>query len=309
MLDLRRMRVLREVASRGSIAAAAAALDFSASAVSQQIATLEREAGVALVERGPSSLRLTPAGEALAREAGVIHARLEIVEAEIRAIAGVRGGALRLGAFATGGATIMADAIRLFSRRHPDVELSFVEGDPEDCLPRLRSQDLDLVLTYEYDLVGLPPARDLRHIALLRDPMRVALAADHPAAHKRTVGIDDLRGNSWIAEPRTDCLHFTPRACEAMGIDPTVRFLSSNYSLTLALVSSGVAVALVPDLALGSIPPGVAIRTLEGCSFARRIHATHRVDGERVPAVARMLETLREAATAYGEPLAAPADV
>ncbi|MBA3328791.1 MAG: LysR family transcriptional regulator [Solirubrobacterales bacterium] len=299
MLDVRRMRVLREVAARGSISAAAQALGFSASAVSQQIATLEREVGIALVERGPSSIRLTEVGRTLARETEHMLAWLAGLEAEVRALAGLETGRLSLGAFATAGATIMSAAIATYSERYPGVELSFLEGDPEDCLPRLRSQDLDLVLTYEYDFVPLTGDEDLRRVPLLRDPIRLVIPENHPIAGEEVVSLADLRGESWIAEPRTDCRHFTSKVCAQAGLDVDVRYLSSDYRLSLALVAAGVAVALIPELALVAIPAGVAIRPIEGMSLVRRVDATHRADGERVPAVARMIETLRECASVY----------
>ena len=139
MLDVRRMRVLREVAERGSISAAAQALSFTPSAVSQPIATLEREAGVALVERGPRSISMTAAGKALVEHTDGILASREAAEAEIPAIAGVRGGMLRLASFPTAYATIMPAALTQFRTRHPGVELTLTEADPLLSIARLKS--------------------------------------------------------------------------------------------------------------------------------------------------------------------------
>ena len=135
MLDVRRMRVLREVAVRGSFSAAAEALSFTQSAVSQQIAALEREAGTTLVQRSARGVRLTEAGEALVRHAEAILARLAEAEAELEAIAGLRGGRLRMAAFESAGATLMPLAIAAFRERHPAVELSMTLSEPEDCDP------------------------------------------------------------------------------------------------------------------------------------------------------------------------------
>src|SRR5215468_10732279 len=139
MLDVRRMRVLREVAVRGSFSAAAEALSFTQSAISQQIAALEREAGTTLVQRNARGVRLTEAGEALVRHADAILARLGEAEAELEAIAGVRGGRLRLAAFESAGATLMPLAIADFRRRHPDVELSMIMAEPDESLPLLKA--------------------------------------------------------------------------------------------------------------------------------------------------------------------------
>src|SRR3954468_5825872 len=149
MLDVRRMRVLREVAQRGSFSAAAEALSFTQSAVSQQIAALEREAGTTLVQRNARGVRLTDAGEALVRHAEAIMARLAEAEAELEAIAGLRGGRLRMATFESAASTLMPLAIAAFRGKHPGVELSMSLSEPEDCIPQLRSGDLDLAVVFD----------------------------------------------------------------------------------------------------------------------------------------------------------------
>src|SRR5919108_5764192 len=139
MLDVRRMRVLREVALRGSFSAAAESLSFTQSAISQQIAALEREAGTILVQRSARGVRLTEAGEAVVRHADAILARLAEAEAELEAIAGLRGGRLRMAAFESGASSLMPLAIAAFRARHPGVELSMTLSEPEDSLPQLKS--------------------------------------------------------------------------------------------------------------------------------------------------------------------------
>src|SRR5213596_2494958 len=154
MLDVRRMRVLREVAVRGSFSAAAEALSFTQSAVSQQIAALEREAGTMLVQRGARGVRLTEAGEALVRHADAILCRLAEAEAELEAIAGLKGGRLRMAAFESAGATLMPLAIAQFRERHPAVELSLSLSEPDDSVPKLKSGELEIALAF--DAQGLP---------------------------------------------------------------------------------------------------------------------------------------------------------
>src|ERR671938_1340503 len=146
MLDVKRMRVLREVAAQSSFSAAAEKLGYTQSAVSQQIAALEREAGATLIERNPRGIRLTDSGEALVRHADKILARLAEAEAELEAIAGLRGGRLRLASFPTAGATLVPHAIREFNQRHPDVELTLTDLEAQESLPLLRAGELDLVL-------------------------------------------------------------------------------------------------------------------------------------------------------------------
>src|SRR3982751_3381654 len=147
MLDVKRLRVLREVAAKGSFSAAAEALAYTQSAVSQQIAALEREAGTVLVDRSARGVTLTNAGEALVRHADAILARLADAEAELEAIAGLRGGRLRLVAFPSVGATLMPLAIATFREKHPDVELTVKQLEPEDSLPMLKCGELDIALT------------------------------------------------------------------------------------------------------------------------------------------------------------------
>src|SRR3954447_10026664 len=145
MLDVKRMRVLREVAAERSFSAAAQKLGYTQSAVSQQIAALEREAGSTLIERNPRGIRLTDAGEALVRHADKILARLAEAEAELEAIAGLRGGRLRLAPSPPAGAPLPPPAIGEFSRRPPDVELSLPGAEPYESLPILKAGELDLV--------------------------------------------------------------------------------------------------------------------------------------------------------------------
>src|SRR5690349_6296325 len=154
MLDVRRLRVLREVAVRGSFSAAAESLSFTQSAISQQIAALERETGTTLVQRNARGVRLTEAGEALVRHAEAILARLAEAEAELEAIAGLRGGRLRLAAFESSAATLMPLAIAAFRARHPGVELTMMMGEPDEMMPLLKAGELDLALGYDSRVRG-----------------------------------------------------------------------------------------------------------------------------------------------------------
>src|SRR3954462_6534854 len=178
MLDVRRMRVLREVAVRGSFSAAAEALSFTQSAISQQIAALERETGTTLVQRNARGIRLTEAGEALVRHAEAILARIGEAEAELEAIAGLRGGRLRLASFESAAATLMPLAIAAFRAEHPGVELSLIIAEPEDSAPLLRSGQIDLALGYDPRIrAGVD---GFARLELISDPMFVALPLDHP---------------------------------------------------------------------------------------------------------------------------------
>ena len=297
MLDVRRMRVLREVASRGSIAAAANALSFTPSAVSQQIATLEREAGVALVERGPRSIRLTEAGRALVEHTDALLARLQTAEAEIQAIAGLRRGTLRVASFPTAYATILPPAITEFRRRYPGVELTLTEADPLVAFTRLKAGELELALVYEYDFVPLPSDDALELVHLLDDPINVVLPRDHPAARKAAVRLDDLAGESWITSTaRSSCHAFVARACNAAGFEPDVTMESDDHGVWQGLVAAGVGVALASELSLSTLHPGVVVRPVAPTPLGRRIFAAHRVGTAGSSGIAAMLSILADAA-------------
>jgi DNA-binding transcriptional LysR family regulator len=300
MLDVRRMRVLREVANRGSITAAAHALSFTPSAVSQQIATLEREAGVALVERGPRSVRLTEAGHALVAHTEEVLARLQTAEADIQAIAGLRAGTLRVASFPTAYATIMPGAITEFRRRHPAIDLSLTEADPLSGIARVKAGELDIALAYEYDFVPLPPDDAVELVHLLDDPINVVLPRSHPAAKQPAVRLRDLSRETWISSTsRSSCHHFVRRACNAAGFDPVFTMESDDHGVWQGLVAAEVGIALASDLSIPVPHPDIAIRPLAGKPLKRQIHAVHRVGAVRAPAVAAMLDVLVAEAAAH----------
>ena len=175
-LDVRRLRVLREVARHGSISGAADALNYTPSAVSQQLQVLEAEAGVALLERTPRSVTLTPAGEVLVAHTDVIVARLEDAEAQVRNTHGLQGGRLRLATFRSAAETLLAEAVVYFRRRYPRVELTLREGEPEEFLAGIRMNEFDLALDFAYDFMEPIRIDGVERTLLLHDAMMVALA-------------------------------------------------------------------------------------------------------------------------------------
>src|SRR5450631_4045847 len=171
MLNVGRLRVLKEVAYRSSFSAAAQALSYTQSAVSQQIAALEAETGLTLLERHPRGVTLTAAGQALVAHAEGILAGLEAAEVALSAIAGLRGGRLRMASFPTAGATLMPLAIAIFRAQHPEVELSLAEGEPEEVAPRLSAGEFDIALLFEFDGTSESLGPDLSRLPLFEDPM------------------------------------------------------------------------------------------------------------------------------------------
>jgi DNA-binding transcriptional LysR family regulator len=301
MLDVRRLRVLREVALRGSIAGAAESLRFTPSAVSQQVAKLEREAGIALVERGPRSVSLTAAGWRLVEHAEAILERLSAAESELRELAGSPP-ELRVGANTTAAVSIIPDALARFAAVRPDVEVTVAESDPLISLARLCARELDLAIVFEYDHVPLPDDPRVALEPLLEEPMRIVLPASHPVARRRAVRLLDLADETWIrSTPRSSCHPFTERACRAAGFDPRIRFEFDDYAAMQSLVASGAGVAFAPDMGLTRVNPGVAVRPI-AFGPKRRVHAALRAGEGGSAGIPEMLAALRESVAAR-EPL------
>lgn len=294
-LDVRRMRVLREVARHGSISGAADALNYTPSAVSQQLQVLEAEAGVALLERTARSVTLTPAGEVLVAHTDVIVARLEDAEAQVRNTHGLQGGRLRLATFRSAAETLLAEAVVYFRRRYPRVELTLREGEPEEFLAGLRMNEFDLALDFAYDFMEPIRIDGVERTLLLHDAMMVALPRDHPLATARTLVLADLASERWIAStPRNSTHRFTALACSAAGFLPHVTLETDDYHVAQSLVARGLGVTFVPALIARTPHAGVVIRPLTPATPRRRIYAVHRPGGTRAPAVAAMLDVLRE---------------
>ena len=296
MLDVKRLKVLREVAAHGSFSAAAEALAYTQSAVSQQIATLEREAGTVLVDRSARGVSLTDAGEALCRHADAILARLAEAEAELEAIAGLRGGRLRIVAFPTAGATLAPRAIAAFRERHPAVDIALIPGEPEDGIAALKSGDTDIALLIES---GFETWHDetIERTPVMEDPMYVLLPAGHPLADRRRMRLEDLRDDPWIVGSSSstcpDAL-ILMRACQSAGFEPRINFNSDDYLAIQGFVAAGMGVSMIPDLALLALRDDVVVRSLRTRPPVRHIFAGTLAGGFCSPAKQAMLEILCE---------------
>src|SRR3954468_24623707 len=303
MLDVRRLRVLREVAAQGSFSAAADALSYTQSAVSQQIAALEREAGTRLVERSARGVTLTDAGRALVAHADAILARLADAEQELEAIAGLRGGRLRLAAFPSACATLMPLAIARFRERHPGVDLSLDPADPDPALRALGAGDSDIALSIEATFETPADHEGLERIVLLDDPMYVMLAADHPLARKSRLRLQDLAGESWMVGTAGYCpdANIFLRACQSAGFDPRIAFQLDDYLAIQGFVAAGMGVSFIPDLALVAVRDDIVVRSLGQKPPVRRIVAATLVDSYRSPARRAMLDVLVEVSAEFGD--------
>ncbi|HWX52505.1 MAG TPA: LysR family transcriptional regulator [Solirubrobacteraceae bacterium] len=299
MLNVTRLRILKEVAYRGSFSAAADALSYTQSAISQQIASLEGEAGMALLERHPRGVSLTAAGQTLVSHAEGILARLDAADAALSAIAGLRGGRLRMASFPTAGATLMPLAIATFRSAYPEVELTLAEGEPEEIVPRLRAGELDLALLFEFAEEALLQ-RDMERLELLEDPMYLALPREHRLAARRRPRLEDLKQESWVQTSRSSpCARHVVRSCHAAGFEPSVSFESDDYQTVQGLVAAGVGVALIPELALSVVREDIVIRALSPAPPVRQVIAAVPEGARLVPAAQTMLGILEQAARGY----------
>jgi DNA-binding transcriptional LysR family regulator len=302
MLDVRRMRVFREVAARGSFSAAAEELYLSQSAVSQQVAALEREVGLPLLVRTPQGPRLTDAGRALVRHADAAIARLEQAEHELAAIAGLAGGELRIASFPSASVTLLTEALSRFRAAHPAVEISVTEAEPEESVPQLRAAEIDLAITFDYPV--LAPAsddRDTERVLLLTESMYVALPPDHRLARRRTVRLDDLADEPWLCGVRpSSCGEVVVNTCLDAGFEPRIAVESDEYQVLEGYVAAGLGVTLLPDLAVPTLREHLVLRPTEPAAPQRRVWAATRAEGARSVATDAMVTVLRQ----VGEELA-----
>jgi DNA-binding transcriptional LysR family regulator len=300
MDDLRLLKVLREVALRGSFSAAADALSYSQPAVSQQIARLESQAGVKLIERQPRGLRLTPAGEALVRHTEKILAQLADAQSELSEIATSARSRLRIGSFATAAGTIVPLAVSEFRRLRPGVKVELHIMDPPVSIPALRRGDIELAISEEGGFDDDPDLTGLGVERLLDDVLYAVLPADHPLATRRAVALTDLQSEEWMVVGQTATCSLSNvvlRSCEQAGFQPRIAYTSDDFFAIQGLVASGMGVALVPGLALASTRNDVAVRPLRGRPPYRRVGAVFAPD----PAgpLALVLDCLRDAADEY----------
>jgi DNA-binding transcriptional LysR family regulator len=307
MFDVKQLRVLRAVAEHGSFSAAADALSYTQPAISQQIAALEKRAGTTLVDRSSRGVRLTDAGRTLVEHAEVVIARLAAAEAELEAIAGIRGGRVRMSSFPSAGASLLPPAVALFTSRHPEVELNFVEQEPEEAVQMLRAAELEVSLVFEFRNLSQPEFErlyegiELRH--LIDDPMYLALPREHPAARKSRVRLQDVASDVWIQNDTTGpCGRLHLAACSAAGFEPKIGFQSDDYNVVQGLIAAGVGVSLLPALALTNLREDIVVRSLGRSAPTRKIAAATLAGRYRSPATEAMLDILSEAAERFELP-------
>jgi DNA-binding transcriptional LysR family regulator len=303
MLDVRRLALLRELATRGTVIAAASALHLTGPAVSQQLAVLEREAGVSLLEKHGRTLRLTPAGRLLVAHADVILANLAQAEADLGALRGGALGTVRLAAFPSAARQLVA---RLWPSLGLDgLSLQLIELEPERSVDALLQRTVDIALVHSYSLLPRDlPDCDSEH--LLDDPVLLAMSTEQARQRRLTPGrrarLSDFADAGWLV-PGTDtsCHELVRRACGAAGFVVRPIAQASDFSVLIALARAGAGVALVPRLALPDGSDGSDGVTLCGLRqpITRRLSAITRRGESRRPELRRALDALNAAAAQY----------
>src|SRR5215207_1130991 len=277
MLDLQRLRMLYELHERGTIAAVAEALRFTPSAVSQQLAVLERDTGVTLLERAGRGVRLTDPALVLVEHAEALLARAELAETDLAAAAGDVTGRGRIAGFQSVSLRIASPAMELLAREAPRLRCELVEAEPEQALPALARGDVDLALVDEWQHQPRRVPAGLERHELLRDPVHLVLPARHALArrHRGSVPLGELWDAAWVtAHPGMAWEEMTQRTCrEHGGFEPDIRHRTNDATVSLALVARGLAVTLLPELALPERHPGVTLRRVGGEPVERRIFA------------------------------------
>jgi DNA-binding transcriptional LysR family regulator len=301
MLSPHRLRLLTELSRRGTIAAVADALAYTPSTVSEQLRTLEGEVGVTLLERGPRSVRLTPAADALVRDAETILAGLDAARADARAVAGLERGTITLASFPSAGASIVSEALRRLRAERPGVALRVLDAEPAESIPLLRAGEVDAAVVYEYAYAAPWPADGIVQRPLLDDPMLACLPPDRPPTEDGRVALADLRDEPFVAgRSGSACFAFARAACARRGFEPEVAFETDDIGFTCALVNAGLAVALMPELLLRSAAAPVRAVPTRPALPPRRVSVAYRASAEELGSVRELVEALSGAARDRG---------
>ena len=299
--------VLREVARRGSITAAADALRYTQSAVSRQVAALEADAGVRLFDRLPRGVALTDEGRCLLGHAEAVLDRLAAARGDLLALREMNAGRLRVGAFATADAALVPRALAELRASHPGIEISLVEGTTPHLLDRLVSGDADVSVVSAYPEHPLDGRRfALRH--LLDEPVLVAVPRSHRLARRRSVRLAELADESWIAgsaSPEETLLGGSLRH----GFRPRIDIVAAEWTAKLGFVAAGLGVTLVPALAARAAPADIALIALRRDEAPVRHVFAATLAGRSRPAAVNRLITALEVVAAELKVRAAPASV
>lgn len=299
MLNTTRLRILREVAARGTIIAAAEALYLTPPAVSRQLKVLEREVGVPLLERTARSIRLTDAGLRLVQHAETILAECETAYADVVSFSGKVTGHIRLSTFQTAAQSFALPAVASLLKQYPMLDVVVSELEPMRALPALKAGQIDIALSHEWDFVPLPKDPGLDRYDLLTEPIVVLLPTDHPLAAS-PVRLKDLSEESWcVAQESAASRQAVERVAQSAGFEPRI-ILESNYFRAIgSAVEAGLGVGVAP-LMTDLRGLDIVIRPLIEPKMNRRIFAAVRRGSGESPAMRAVLDALKAVAGMLG---------
>lgn len=282
-LDVRRLALLAEVAREGSISAAAKAAGYTPSAVSQQIAKLEREAGQPLLERHARGISLTDGGRALVGRADRIAKEIRAARAELDEISGLRSGSVRLGSFPTASASLLPLAVKEFGLRHPGVTVSVRSALRAELLEMLQARDVELALVWDYDWDRIEDS-SLDLLPLIDDPTALLVSANHRLADRTTVPLEELARERWVTRADDHPLGEVLRRVTARsGEEPNIAFEAHDYHEAQAMVAVGLGVALAPRTALTNLRDDVRVIDVSAGAPVRRIMLARPADRRLTP--------------------------
>ena len=303
MLDVRRLRLLRELKIRGTLAEVAEALQYSPSSVSQQLALLEKEAGVELLRKTGRRVQLTPQAEVLVAHTAQLLETLEQAEADLAASLTTVTGTVRIAVFQSAALALMPDALTRMSSSYPEVRIEMTQREPETALHETWARDFDLVIAEQYPGHAAPRYAELDRVRLTSDAIRLAVPPPGPGRPAIT-SLPDTAGLAWVMEPRgAASRHWAEQACRSAGFEPDVRFETADLQAQIRLIESGNAVALMPDLVWTGRGTTSQLITLPGDPH-RTIFTSVRRSSATRPAILAAREILAE--TAASIPPAGP---
>lgn len=310
MLDVRRLRLLREVKLRGTLAAVADALAYSPSSVSQQLTLLEKEVGVPLLEKAGRRVLLTPQAELLVARAAEVLDTLERAEGELAASLTTVSGTVRLAVFQSAAHAVIPQALTILAADYPELRVEMTEREPDAGLFEVSARDFDLVIAEQYPGHTRERRPDLDRVHLVTDVIRLATArrgASRKAAapnqeisgtatDARTVeALADAATLPWVMEPQgTAARAWATQLCRAAGFEPDVRFETADLMAHIRLIRSGNAVGLLPDLVWAGESPTVRLLELPGTPHRDVFTSARRSSAER-PGVSAVREALARA--------------
>jgi DNA-binding transcriptional LysR family regulator len=295
-IDLRRLRVLRTLDQRGTVAATADALHLTPSAVSQQLAGLSRDIGAPLLEKHGRRVRLTGQARVLLSHAVVVQEQLEKARADLASWDSGALGAVRIGSLSTGIAALVAPTYARLRTTQPGIFVSVDESEPPRVFTSLDVGDIDVVVTSDYP--DCPPRHDRRYhrVDLLTDPLDAVLPVGHPLANPDGLRLETLAAERWVgSSPGDPCTQIMMAVCAAAGFTPDIVHRSTEWGAAASLVAAGCGVALIPRLAQ-PLRAGVVVCPIIETPAARQIFAAVRAGAQTDPVIATVLSMLRDSA-------------